>query len=157
MDDATPEDALSGTRPGERGGFLETRTRVSLFLPSKTTEHRRALIDIVDYFEQQKSADIPVKGFTHSEIRLPVLYGFWLPEDKDEEDEQDWVREKVCLFIIDYEAEHDSDELSNVINLLADFIDQSYFRYTDKHEDKLWIIAQPVTRFLSRRENPQTA
>jgi hypothetical protein len=116
----------------------EIRTRVTLFLPAHTFPEELAVHAITRYLEGQRRNRIAVTGFTRSQFPDMVFFGYWW--------EEEWYREGVVLFIIDYDLPLDAPRLEQTLRRLRQIIERRYRNY-ECEQREIWLIAQRVLRY----------
>lgn len=130
------------------GGFLETRTRVSIFLPHKTVDQRKAFLAVLRYLESQRTRRTPVTGYTTSSQHLDIFKGAWWgtePGDPPESRER-WVGDWLVKLIIDYEG--NAEDCEGAIGRFRAQILKLYEDYGTP-QSEIWIVAQPVRRYVA--------
>jgi hypothetical protein len=125
----------------EPRGLIETRTRVSFFLPAHKSNELKAVREVAEYLETQQQEGT-VTGFTRSSILQPVFVGAWWNEAL-----KAWQRERVSLFIIDYQYGLEEMEMEKVLSGLKENVARIY-KERGSAQDELWIIAQGGTRYV---------
>jgi hypothetical protein len=132
-------------------GFLESRTRVSIFLPHLQKQNAKAFLAVLRYLETQRKAKIEISGYTTSNRMLQVYKGtWWGKEPKDPPETERWIGEYVAHLIIDYE--HATDEIEASIGRLRKKVMDCYREFENPQTD-LWIVAQPVMRFIAENND----
>lgn len=136
------------------GGFLEHRTRITIFLPHYQRANAKAFASVLRYLESQRksrSSRTRVTGYTSSNRMLQVYRGVWWgKEPRDPPDAADrWVGEFVAHLIVDYEGAH--DEIQRAIGRLRKQILAIYEKYQSAQTD-VWITAESVVRYVEDDE-----
>ena len=91
----------------------------------------------------------PTPGVWLTEIVAPrssLRYLFFSPKNGVHFKQKKYLREKVALFVIDYEMDFDNPDLPAQLETLRDTIQRYYQQYTGKTQEVVWVIAHPVTR-----------
>lgn len=117
---------------------LEARTRITFFLPARTPSEELAVYAITRYLEQQRSNQVAITGFTHSQFPDTVFSGYWWDDQ--------WYREGIALFIIDYDLPPEDRSLRQTLRRLRQTIERRYKSY-DSVQQEVWIVAERVLRY----------
>lgn len=123
--------------------FREERTRVIFNLPLEDRREEKAINFIIQYLQQQRTDRVALGGFTYSTLKNAVFHGFWWSED-----EQQWVKDRIVLFIIDYCFHVDDRILIQHLRELRDVISDAYGRYGSTQEE-IWLVSHSITRYTA--------
>jgi len=123
-----------------RKGLHEIRTRVLCHLPVNDDQEERAFFEILGSVNELRHRSVGVHGYTHSEVRPPVFFGYWWPENTETP-----VRDQIVLCIIDYLLPPGSRELSTSVKELKQTIRRLY-RYYRRPQEEVWGVVHPVIR-----------
>jgi hypothetical protein len=123
-------------------GLHESRTRVTFFLPATGAAEQKAILAVIRYLEEQRKKQVSVTGFTRSQLHEPIYFGEWWDDLI-----MNWVRERVVLFIIDYELYHEDPQLTSALRRLKRAIEKRFATY-GKEQKVIWILAQAALRFV---------
>jgi len=118
--------------------YPEIRTRITFFLPVNNDREHRAASAIIRYLRQQRKRHVVVSGFTHSQFPDTVFTGYWWSDQ--------WIREGIVLFVVDYQFALDSRELQQALRRLKQTIKQRYESYGSKQEE-IWVIGERVIHY----------
>ena len=125
----------------KKKGLHEERTRVMCNLPINNADEELAISQVIKHLEGLRRKPLGVKGFVHSPLRGSTFRGFWWDSNQ-----QKYLREKVALFVVDYEMDFDSVDLPAQLESLRNTIQHWYQHYTGKKQEVIWVVAHPVTR-----------
>lgn len=123
-------------------GLHESRTRVHCYLPITNKDEARAISLIVDYLNDQRKANIGVKGFTGSSMRPPAFTGYWWSSQR-----RSLMREQVVMFVIDYKLDFDDTRIAAKVEELHNRIKHAYKSCTGREQEVIWVVAHSVMRF----------
>lgn len=112
-------------------------------LPISNRDEEKAIYLIIDYLQQQRESLASIRGFTHSLLRDAVYRGYWWSSQR-----QQWIRDKIVLFIIDYFCSPRDPVLTNHLRELKTSISNAYRRY-GRAQEEIWIVASPVLRYIN--------
>ncbi len=121
-------------------GLHEPRTRVTFFLPYGAREEK-AIRSIIDYLQRQRKSRIAVTGFTQSIFPDTVFAGQWWSKKKKK-----WDRERVVLFVVDYDRHLGDKPLTLALGRLKGVIADRYKR-NRKPQREIWLIAESARRY----------
>lgn len=139
---------------------IERRVRVTFFIVAGTKEEIQAADDVYGYLDfqyllEEDEREIPVTGFTHSNIPHPVLQppiiresvftGHWWKITK--EGQKMPYTERVVLFLIDFLALAEEWKIDEYITKLKTEIFSIYKRRGSPQEE-IWIVKQDIYRYV---------
>lgn len=123
--------------------FREGRTRVIFNLPIEDENEERAVSDIIDYLQSQRISQLGLRGFTHSILKNAVFCGYWWSDDT-----QQWIKDRIVLFIIDYLFDVDDHVLIQHLRELKRIVSEAYRLYGSMQEE-IWLVSHKVLRYTS--------
>ena len=126
--------------PRQGKGLHEVRTRVTCNLPVNNVREEKAFLTVLAYVDDLHNQEIGVNGYTYSDMRMPVFYGYWWPEGATKP-----VRDQIVVCTIDYLLDFGSAEISGQVKELKQTIRRSY-RQFGCPQDEIWVVAHPVLR-----------
>lgn len=127
-------------------GLHEERARVAFHLPCKNQSEAKAVREVFQYLFSQRTALVPVTGFTHTPLRPTAFTGYWFGRDGDDpESEEKWVKDRIVLVLVDFLVDPDDDALDLAVKQLEAALVGAYSRNECPQTD-FWIIAQAVFR-----------
>lgn len=131
-------------------GLHEDRVRVICHLPCKDEPQEHAFYEVIDYLQSQRTAPVPVTGYTHSSLRPNVFWGYWWgrPDEKHDQPRarKKWVPDKIVILIVDYGVEFSDRQVSEIVGQLKAAIVKAYESFKCPQED-FWITAQALIRY----------
>lgn len=126
-------------------GLVNTRSRVTFFLPVEKPAEAKAAFEIARYLQKLRGAQIQVTGFTRSGISPAYFTGAWYSTDQSS-----WIVEPVAQFIIDYDSSA-NDKLHRTLDRLHSKM-RSLYESSGSKQEAFWIVVHPVTRFVPSDE-----
>ncbi|MCR4328894.1 MAG: hypothetical protein NUV53_05325 [Patescibacteria group bacterium] len=119
---------------------VESKTRVTFFLPSKMPGEKIAILALQRHLEKQHlNKDLRVTGYTRSNIRSPSLQGSWYDDG--------WCRDSVIMFVIDYPCESHDPSLDRQLKRLRRVVQFFYWK-VKRPQRAVWIITQTARCYV---------
>lgn len=135
---------LAGYRDVESSASVsEERVRVLFTLPCQPdTDERKAMNEVIEYLQQQRTKRIGVDGFTYSDVSNPVFLEYWWSEEQNA-----WIQDLIVLFIVDYlrPSTERRYSLTGKLAQLKHVIAEAYKNHRSR-QDEVWIIFHDVLR-----------
>jgi hypothetical protein len=118
----------------------KVRTRVTCNLPVNNVREERAFFNFMAYLDELRHRDVGARGYTHSEMRLPVFHGYWWPEGASMP-----IHDMIVICTIDFLLPTGSQELSEQVRDLKQTIRKLYRRHGSPQEE-VWVVVHPIVR-----------
>lgn len=112
-------------------------------LPIEDENEELAINYIISYLQNQRTQRIGLGGFTHSLLKNPVFRGFWWSKVR-----QQWIKDRLVLFVIDYHLDIDDPLLIQHLRTLKITIAVAYRTYGSLQEE-IWLVSYKILRYAS--------
>lgn len=126
--------------PGASKGLHEIRTRVICHLPVSNDREERAFFDFLKQLKTLRHQRVGVSGYTHSQVRPAVFFGYWWPDLA-----KDPIQDYIVLTTVDFLLDMSSPELSKIVRELKQTIRRCYRKFGSPQEE-IWVVAHPILR-----------
>lgn len=121
--------------------FREKRTRVIFNLPFECRQEEKAINRIINYLQEQRIQRIGLEGFTYSLLKNAVFRGCWWSAER-----QQWINDKIVIFIIDYNFGIEDPLLIEHLRRLKEIISQAYRTY-GRIQEEIWLVSHSILRY----------
>lgn len=129
-------------------GLHDERVRVTCHLPCSNDGEEKALRDVFKYLHGQRTASVPVTGYTHTALRPPTFSGWWFGKAPDDEPnaKKRWVQDDVVIVMVDYRIKFSDHRLSRLVKELHNALVAAY-ECNGCPQTEFWITTHQIVRY----------